>query len=201
VSPRSLRLASILGGVILAAVALLSWSQSWIVVVLSGQAAPHPDLAVSGDVAAPAVAALAVAALAAFGAVAITGRFFRVVLAVLVVAIGASAVLSAVLAITDPTTAVEPAVTEATSISGTGAIAALIESLTLTAWPFVAAVSGTLLALLGIAIVLTGRSWPETGRRYETVRLEPADAHDERADDSSVSDWDELSGGADPTSR
>ncbi len=200
-SARSLRFASILGGVAIAAIALMSWSQTWFVVSLTGQSASHPDLDVAGDVSAPAVAALAVAAAAAFAAMAISGRFFRVVLSLLVIAVGVSVVLSAALAIASPVTAVEPAVTKATSISGADSVLALIGSLDPSLWPFIAAGTGVLLALLGIAIILTGHLWPESGRRYQTVRFELADQTDQSLENSSVSDWDELSGGTDPTSR
>lgn len=205
-NPRTLRSASILGGVALAVVALLSWSQPWFVVTLTGQSSGHPDLQVAGDVSAPAVASLAVASAAAFGAIAIAGAFFRIVLAVLEAIIGGCIVLSAILALASPTGAVEAAVTKATGVAGIDSVGTLIGSNLATAWPFVALVSGVALGVLGILILLTGHRWPVAGRRYQTVKFEPADPSErnsmkDNSGDNSVSDWDELSGGADPTSR
>lgn len=198
---RRLRTASILAGLVLAAAALLAWSQTWYAVVLSGDSAGHPPLAVGGDVAAPALAALAVAGAAGFGALTISGRFFRAVLALLVAVLGGCIVLSAWLALSSPVTTVEPAVTAATSVAGTGAVADLIGSLSATAWPWVALVAGGLLALLGVGILVTGRAWPRAGRRYEPVRFAPADPQPGDAGSSVTDYWDDLSAGSDPTAR
>lgn len=197
-SPRLLRTVSVLGGVGLAAVALLCWSQPWFVVTLSGSSAGHPDLHVAGDVSAPAVAALAVASAAGFAAMSIAGVIFRFVLAGLEFLLGGCIALSAVLALKAPVAAVEAAVTKATSVSGTESVATLIGANPATPWPFVALASGVLLALLAIAIMASARLWPQSSRRYQAARFESADA---RSGESAVSDWDELSGGADPTSR
>lgn len=199
-SPRGLRSTSILGGVVIAAIVLASWSQPWFIVTLTGQSAGHPDLQVGGDVSAPAVAALAIAAAAGFAAMAISGVFFRAVLAVLEVILGASVVLSAILAISTPVAAVEPAVTKATSVAGSDSVQALIGANVSTVWPFVALVAGILLALFSATILFTSHRWPISGRRYEAVGLEPVGQSRENRGDSSISDWDELSGGADPTS-
>lgn len=198
---RRLRATSILTGVVLSALVLMSWSQAWYIVVLTGQSAGHPPLSVGGDVAAPAVAALSLAAVAACGAMAISGPFFRTVLAVLDVVLGACVVLSAALAISSPVTTVASSVTDATSVEGAGPIAELIGSLSATGWPWVALVAGILLAVLGVVIAVTGRGWPSAARRYEPVRLESAGDGEESGSDTAVSEWDELSGGADPTSR
>lgn len=204
-NPRTLRTASIFGGILLAGLALLGWSQPWFVVTLAGQSAQHPPLQVAGDVSAPAVAALAIAAAATFGAMAISGTFFRAVLAVLDVLLGASIVLSAVLALGAPAAAVEAAVTKATSVAGLDSVQALIGSNTPGAWPFVTLGAGALLCVLGTAVAVTGRLWPAVGRRFDVVRFEPEDqdASGVRGEKSrgAVSDWDELSGGSDPTSR
>lgn len=199
-TPRTLRTASILSGLVLAAVALIGWSQSWFVVTLTGSFDGHPALEVGGDVGAPAVAALALASAAGLAAMAIAGPFFRSVLAVLQVLLGASVALSAALAFAAPVSAVGSTVTEATGLEGTDAVSPLIGSLSVTAWPFVVLIAGVLLAILGVGILITGRAWPGSGRRYEPVRFEPANPAEASAGDAAVSSWDELSGGSDPTS-
>lgn len=199
-TPRSLRSTSIVAGLAFAVIALMSWSQSWYSVTLDSQFDGHPSLDVGGDVSAPAIAALALASAAGFAAIAISGPFFRAVLALLELALGASIALSAILAVSAPLTTVGSAVTDATGLEGSAAIAKLVASITATAWPFVALAAGVLLAILSVGIVFTGRLWPRSGRRYEPVRFEPADSTDVTVGDAAVSEWDELSGGSDPTS-
>lgn len=193
---RRIKSLSLLLGILFSGAALLAWSQPWFVATLGGTSATHPPIPAGGDVAAPAVAALALASLAAVGAMAISGPVFRVILALLQVFVGGCIALSAVLAVLAPVSAIEPLVTTATGIAGHEAVSALVETVPATAWPFVALASGVLLALLGIAIVVTGRAWPGSSRKYQPVRFEAAD---DGGSGHAVSDWDALSGGADPT--
>ncbi|GAA3745422.1 hypothetical protein GCM10022239_21340 [Leifsonia bigeumensis] len=200
---RRLKSVSLLLGILFSGAALLAWSQPWFVATLGGASATHPPIPAGGDVAAPAVAALALAGLAGVGAMAISGRVFRIVLALLQVLVGGCIVLSASLALLSPVSAVEPLVTTATGIAGHEAVSALVAAVPATAWPFVAFVAGLLLAVLGLSIVVTGRVWPGSSGRYQPVRFEAADAAaDPRpaGGEHAVSDWDALSGGADPTS-
>lgn len=189
-SPRRLKLTSILAAVALSALVLLSWTQQWFGLHLTTGA----DLSVAGDVAAPALTALALSGFALAAALAIAGVFFRVVLGVLQAAIGGLVVTSSVIALSDPVGASERAVTEATGIGGRNSVGALVDTVGMTPWPVVALVAGVLLVLLGLAIALTARSWPASSRKYQAVRLEQTEG--ER---SSVGDWDALSDGRDPT--
>lgn len=200
-SPRSLRAATIFIGLACALAALIGWSQSWYSVSLTGLFEGHPTLAVGGDVSAPAVAALALASAAGFAAIAISGRFFRVVLALLEFALGASILFSAIVAVASPLNSVAAAVTDATGLAGTDAVSQLVASITASVWPYVTLVAGSMLALVGVVILVAGHTWPQSGRRYEPVRFEPADDEKTTANDAAVSHWDELSGGSDPTSR
>lgn len=179
----------------LAALALMSWTQSWFTVVLSDPGSAHPSLSVAGDVTAPALSALALASLAATGALAIAGAVFRMILSALQLLLGASITLSAVLAISAPVTAVAPAVTTTTGVTGDGPVAAMIGSITASAWPFVAVACGVLIAGSALVVLVTGRWWPNSGRKYQPVRFDNAEPGG-----SAISDWDSLSGGGDPTS-
>lgn len=201
-SARRLKSWSLLLGILFSGAALLAWSQPWFVATLGGASATHPPIPAGGDVAAPALAALALAGLAGIGAMAISGPFFRIILALLEALVGGCIALSAVLALLAPVAAVEPLVTTATGIAGHEAVSALVEAVPATAWPFAALCAGVLLALLGIAVIVTGRAWPGSSRKYQPVRFEAADSDVPQATtDHAVSDWDALSGGADPTSR
>lgn len=202
-NPRRLRSIGLFGGLACAALALIGWSQTWYLVTLSGQFDAHAVLEVGGDVSAPAIAALALASAAGFAAMSISGMFFRVILALLEVTLGASITLSASLAVASPVSAVSAAVTDATGLEGAEAVEQLIGSASPTAWPYLNLAIGVLLAVVAMGILITARLWPKSGRRYEPVRFEsaePTGSAEVDAGDAAVSNWDELSGGSDPTS-
>ncbi|BDZ66497.1 Trp biosynthesis-associated membrane protein [Agromyces mangrovi Wang et al. 2018] len=187
---RRLKLTLVLAVLGASGLGLVAWTQTWFTITLdTGDA--H---AVPGEVADAALAALALAGLALGAALAIAGRVARLVLGVLAVVLGACVVLSAWLALVDPAAAAAPVVTEATGIAGDSA-AALVTSVAGTAWPWLGAASGVVLAAAGIAVLATSSRWPESSRRYRAVQVERADGGSAGA----VDEWDELSRGEDPT--
>ncbi len=191
---RRLKLTTILLGIVLAGLALLSWTQDWFHVVVASPQGGDLPLDVAGDVAGAPLSALALASLALFGALTIAGRVFRVVLGLLQVVLGASVVLTTATAVTDPVRASGSAVTTATGVDGTDSIRAIVSSVEPTAWPWLGLVAGVLAAVLGLATVLLSGAWPEATRKYSATRLVSADP---TADPAAA--WDSLSGGDDPT--
>lgn len=190
-TPRRLKLALLLAGVALSGVVFLGWTQEWFAVALID----GPTLSVAGDVAAPALSTLALTCLVLIGALSIAGPFFRVVLGVLQVLLGATMLLSGVLALSDPVQASAASISDATGIAGAAPVAALVSAVAVSPWPWLSTAAAALVALTGVAVVVTGRRWPGSSRKYSPVRLEPA------AERSAVDDWDSLSDGGDPTSR
>lgn len=187
-----LKLLSLVGIALLAALIFADWSQTWFTLTVQGK--PFP---VSGQVAGAALSALALASLALIAALAIAGRFFRVVLGILLAMLGVCVVAVSAFAIGNPVVAATSAITKATGVAGTQSVAKLVTSTSVTAWPVVAIVLGVLLTLLGLAIAPTARSWPDSGRKYTRSRLTEADTEAE----DPVSEWDALSEGDDPTKR
>lgn len=186
---RRIKLSILLAGLTLNAVIVLAWTQQWVSVELDdGQ-----QLAVGGDVAAPAVSSLALSGLVLVGALAIAGPVFRVVLGVLQSLLGATIVLSAALAILAPVAASSAVVTLATGVTGADTVDGLVTSAIVSAWSWTAAIAGLLLVLLGFATVTTARRWPGSSRKYSAIRTEPVVGGDP------VQDWDSLSSGDDPT--
>ena len=183
---RRLKLMILLAGLALNGVIFLAWTQEWISVVLDDRTV----LAVTGDTAAPAVSALALSGLVLIGALAIAGPFFRVVLGVLQSALGATIVLSGMLAILGPAAASASVVATATGVEGGKS---LVGSAALGVWPFASTISGALLVVLGVITVVTSRRWPGATRKYSAVRTEAVNEGD------TVQSWDALSSGDDPT--
>lgn len=193
------KLLAILATALFALAILGAWTQTWFMLTLTtGQ-----QLAVTGDIAAPALTALALCNLVLIGALAIAGPFFRVVLSLLQALIGGVVVFSAALALGSPVSASAAAITTASGVAGDKSTAQLVDSYTATAWPTISLIAGTLLVVVAIWMLVTSRTWPGSTRKYQAVRLDPAAAtigtDGTPAPRSSVDDWDSLSSGADPT--
>jgi uncharacterized membrane protein (TIGR02234 family) len=183
---------SLVAIVILAALVFTTWSQTWFTMTVQ-----EKPFVVAGSVAGSALAPVALTALALVAALAIAGRFFRVVLAVLLALLGVCVVVVSAFAIAQPVVSATAAITKATGVAGSSSVAALVTAISMTAWPIVAIVIGVLVIVLGLAIAPTAGSWPESGRKYSRSKLVPAD-EDER---DPVREWDALSDGDDPTGR
>ena len=179
-----LKLLSLAVVALLAVVVLLAWSQPWFTIRI-----PDAELVVGGDAAAGALPPLALATLALVAALAIAGPFFRVVLAVLESLLGLCVVLVTVVAVTDPAIASATVISERTGVS-IGSAPELVESAAASAWPAVTITTGAAAILVGLAILVTQRNWPASGRKYDRTRLTAADP---------VDAWDTLSEGDDPT--
>jgi uncharacterized membrane protein (TIGR02234 family) len=190
VSGGRLKLISLVGIAVLAALIFATWSQTWF--TLTVQDKPFP---VSGQVAGGALSALALASLALIAALAIAGRFFRPVLGVLLALLGVCVIAVSAFAIGNPVVAATPAIMKATGVAGTRSIEQLVTAASMSAWPVVAIVLGVLMTLLGVAIAPTARSWPDSGRKYSRSRMTAADP----ATQDPVEEWDALSEGDDPT--
>ncbi|MDP9027576.1 MAG: Trp biosynthesis-associated membrane protein [Actinomycetota bacterium] len=187
-----LKMFSLLGIVLLAALVFTAWSQNWFTLTVQ-----QKPFAVAGSVAGSALAPIALASLALLAALAIAGPFFRVVLGVLLALLGVCVVVVSAFAIANPVVAATAAITKTTGVAGAISVQKLVTATSMTAWPIVAIVLGVLLALLGLAIAPTARSWPESGRKYTRSRLVTADADEP----DPVQEWDALSQGDDPTRR
>jgi hypothetical protein len=168
---------------VLAGIVLLAWTQPWFTLAL----VERRPLDVPGQSAAPALSALGLASLALVGALSIASRTIRPVLGTVQATIGILIAATAVTAASDPVSASASTVTDATGLSGAHSVAALVDSVATTAWPYVAVGAGALLCLVGIAVVLTSPRWPATTRKYDTTDAQGP--------------WDALSSGADPTDR
>lgn len=177
------------------AATLLAWAMPWFELTLAESAAQQHTVQAPGEVVAPALSALGLAGLALTAALGLVRPIMRMVLAVVQAALGAAVVSSSALALSDPVAASARIITETTGVAGSSGIAGLVSETTPTVWPFVALVVGVVSFLSGVAIIATSRRWPSPTRKYDAAT--PAAP----AVDDTVSDWDRLSDGTDPTSR
>jgi hypothetical protein len=186
---RRLRVYTILGIAVIALLSLLTTTQNWWTLHLAAQSIP-----IAGTVAAPALVALSLCGLVLAAALALAGPLFRVILAVLQLAIAFTIELTTIMSLAAPDQPSSSTVSSATGVAGTTSIAALIKSVTFTPWGFAAVVLGALAFLVGLWLLASSRFWPAPTRKYQPVRFASADGPRD-----SVVDWDALSDGSDPT--
>lgn len=178
----------------LAALALLAWSQTWIMVTLDDGRV----LAVGGGLAAPAIPPLALAGLALVGALALAGVVFRVILGFMQALLGVGIVASAAFALADPVLSAASAITDATGVEGSSSVREIVSQSASTAWPLAALVIGAASIVVGIGISATARQWPDRVRKYDALRTVDSSSGEGRDE---LDAWDSLSDGDDPTAR
>lgn len=184
-----MKLLLVLAGIAFSGLTLLAWTQEWFSITLLDGGV----LRVTGEIAAPALTALALTGLVLVGALSIAGPVFRVILGALQALLGFTVALSALLAINDSVRASAAAITTATGVSGE-LVGEQVGATVTTAWPMIALIAGALLIATGVLVVATARRWPGSTRKYQAVRLTPAEGSR-----TAVDDWDSLSDGEDPT--
>lgn len=194
--PSRIKLLLVVGGLLAAVLAMLAWTQTWVVAYTDSA-----QLDIDGAAAAPALSALALAALALGGALTIAGPAFRIVLGLLEVLLGISVAISAFGAISQPANAAIADVSKLTGVAGDKSVLALITDASITVWPWLGVVAGVLFVIVGIGVLVTSARWPGPGRKYQAVRLEPVDGEPLSSKDAAIDNWDELSRGSDPTER
>ncbi|MFD6053035.1 Trp biosynthesis-associated membrane protein [Agromyces sp. NPDC060279] len=199
-TPGRLKLTAILGAILGGGLAMLSWSQTWFELhLVAGAGGDGTAIAVSGQLASPALAALGLAALALSAALALAGPGLRIVLGALEFLLGGCVVLAASLTLADPVGAVAPAVTEATGVAGAEPTAALVAGVDTSIWPLAAFAGGALLVLSALLVFVTGAKWPASSSRYGSTKLRQDGGAPVSSRDRAVEEWDELTRGDDPT--
>ncbi|TPQ16219.1 TIGR02234 family membrane protein [Streptomyces sporangiiformans] len=189
---RSLALA-LLCGALGAAVALLASRQGWSEGTTTVAGGDFPLSATGSDVTGV-PAALAVVGLAALVAVFAVRRAGRFLVAGLLALSGAGTVAAALLGVSDRSALDDKAA------QASGDTTATVDSMSHTAWPYVAAVGGLLLLLAGLLALRYGRLWPTMSGRYErdgTPR--PRKAKPVADPDRPEEMWKALDRGEDPT--
>ncbi|MEV7285797.1 TIGR02234 family membrane protein [Streptomyces sp. NPDC093252] len=185
---------ALLFGALGAAVALLATRQEWSAGTATVAGGDFP-LTASGSDVTGVPAALAIVGLAAMVAVFAVRRAGRYAVAGLLALSGAGTVAAALLGASDSAALDEKAA------EASGNTAATVDSLSHTAWPYVAAVGGALLLLAGLLALRYGRMWPAMSGRYErgtgprAPHRAPPPVDPDRPEDL----WKALDRGEDPT--
>jgi uncharacterized membrane protein (TIGR02234 family) len=184
--PASAAVLALLGG----GLGLLAASRPWVHAVVLDPVLGRTAVTASGRQAAAVVPAVALVALAGGIALLLARTVGRLVTGLLLVVAGAAQVAATVGILRSPRPAVEELVGRAM-----GAVGASDVQVSLTGWPWLAVVSGVLVAAAGVWTVLRARSWSGPTSRYDA----PSARADHTGTDDPPDTWDALSRGEDPT--
>ncbi|HWU47464.1 MAG TPA: Trp biosynthesis-associated membrane protein [Humibacter sp.] len=175
---RSLKYGSIAAFVLSAGLALTASTQDWFGFHLAATTAQSATVMAQGSVAAPGLTALSLAGIALAGALAMAGRFARLMLGILGVVLGFCILWSSAAPLADPIAVGAPAITKQTGVAGDSAVHHLVTATDVMAWPAVGIASGVIFTLASLAVIVTFTAWPSASRRYDVVRFADADAND-----------------------
>lgn len=195
---RRARLIAVVAIVAAGLLGVASSTQTWLVAIVRGAAVT--ELAVPGATAVPLLAPLSLAVLALGLALSIAGVVLRYAFGVLGIAAGVVLIIACGrVLVMEPTTSVASAVTDATGITGTDAVAELVGTVTPTPWPVVTLAGWLVLVGAAVFTVVTARRWRGPDRRYRIDATADPPASDSAARLDAVDSWDGLSRGEDPT--
>ena len=183
-NPRRLRLVLLAAGLVAAALVLGAWTQPWFSATID-----EVELVGRGQDVAPALSGIALAVVALLAALMIARPGVRTALGVVMAGLGVLAVVVLVPLLVSDVAALHSmagVIADATGIAGF-----TDQPVTRTAWPFVALAGGALMAIGGVAVMVTTRRWPAATSKYDADAAKP---------DTNAGAWDALSEGEDPTS-
>ena len=186
------KLLTLLGIALTGAVSLMAGAQTWVSFMIEGN---HTlETAIGHDIN-PALSPVSIALIAAALALTIAGSIFRRVLGVLVALLGAGLIALTAAVLAAPLGSIAGAVTALTGLSGDSSASA-VTWIQVSPWVVTNLIVGILAVIFGAVVVIFGGRWGAAGRKYdsENARRSAPSAGPDR-----ISDWDSLSGGADPS--
>ncbi|WP_431709552.1 Trp biosynthesis-associated membrane protein [Glutamicibacter uratoxydans] len=179
-------------GVAAALLGLWAATRTWVVVTVEATTVQMPQIVVDGSQAAPAVTALCVVVLAGALALLIGRKVARYVIGGVNLLAGGGVLAAGLTAFLDPQAAAAGAVAEATGLREiTGSYVA-------NSWPMVVIVAGVLIIVQGLAVLFAAGNWVKN-TKYDRVTEQKNATNRPAATRDSISDWEQLSSGEDPT--
>lgn len=209
VNYRRFKSLSLLSAVVLSAMILVSWSQTWFVFVVSFSEGQSTPLDISGQDVAGALSALSLTGFALTAALALAGILLRRILGILLLLLGVAIFFATLSPWINPIAAAAPVLTSLSAISDLETLQSFVVSTSATAWPGVSALCGVLFLPLGIVIVFTAGKWATASRKFERNSSRTSSSSQpmvstpsiptEDVSAQNIDAWDSLSHGEDPT--
>jgi uncharacterized membrane protein (TIGR02234 family) len=198
---RITRSAVVVATVISSAVLLIAGAQPWVILGLSSAESSARELVVTGGTLAPSFVGLSLAFAAALIVSLVSRLVVRIVSAAIAICAALGGLIVSLVVISDPIAAARVSISTVTGVSDTIRQRDLIDTLALTPWAFIALVMLVGAACVGVAVIVSGRTWSNNSRRYE--RPESSSARQGTRGGGVENDphetWDNFSGGGDPT--
>lgn len=183
--------------ILLSALVLLSWSQTWFTFSSSILPSGEP-ITSSGQNVAPALAAFSLLNFALTAALALAGRVLRKILSVVLCISSAAIVWIAIAAFSDPIGSSINLLTTLSGLSDITSLSAMVISVDISTWVYLAPISGFFLIVTGIISFFTSAKWVTNSKKYD--RSSPKQAHKIPSGEL-IDQWDALSAGEDPTTN
>jgi len=185
---------SVIGLLLSGGVGIISSTQTWLTVI---RADAGESILVPGADAVALLAPLSLAVLAIGASLALVGRVFRYVFAVLALCAGALLAWWTIeILVAQPVAAVARTVTETTGLAGQTTITDMITRIEPSVWPVLALIGWGILLVTSAFALATAHRWKRGGRRFRT----DVGAHaEEDGPVDAIDSWDDLSRGTDPT--
>jgi uncharacterized membrane protein (TIGR02234 family) len=198
---RITRSAVLVATVVTSTLLLMAGAQPWVVLGLTSAESSARELIVTGGTLAPSFVGLSLAYAAALIVSLVSRSVVRVVSSVIAMCTVLAAVVVSLVAVSDPTAAARVTIAGVTGVSDTVRQRDLIDTLALQPWAFIALIVLVVSAFVGIAVIVSGRSWTSNARRFERPNQSTSSRgsrdRDEESDPHAT--WDDFSGGGDPT--
>ena len=186
---------------------LTAWSQTWFTFPVSFASTAETELSVSGSVVAPALSSFGLALCALVAVLALAKGWLRYVLTTVLLVITVFSGVVTMAALSDPLGSALPAFTKLSGLTALAAISPSVGAPVVSWAPYLALASSVLATMLGVLTLLSIRTWRRSGTtKYDRDSRDHAPASSPRPDSDSVGErsisaWDELSTGTDPTIR
>lgn len=185
-----------------AAVLLILWGQPWFIFQVALPSTADPSISVDGSVVAAALSGLSLATFAVIAVLSISSGVFALVLAGLLVVIALGAFVTVIGAFSNPLTSAMPVFTKLTGLLSSDRIQDYVFNVSMTPAIFAALVVSILLLLVSIFSLWNVRRWrSRRGDKYERRGARSDGVQPAELEPDTISSWDDLSTGIDPTTR
>jgi hypothetical protein len=187
---------------ICAALLLVVWGQPWFVFQVALPSTAETSISVDGSVVASALSGLTLASLAVIAVLSISSGIFAAVLTALLVVIALGALTATIGAFFDPLAAALPIFTKLTGLLTAEGIKVYVQSVELTPAIFIASIVCIMLLLISIFGLWNVRRWgTRRSAKYERRDVRSQASISAISEPDTISSWDDLSTGIDPTTR
>lgn len=185
-----------------AAILLVLWGQPWFVFQVALPSTAASTISVDGSVVASALSGLSLAIFAVIAVLSISSGIFATVLTVLLVIIALGALSTTMGAFSNPLTTALPVFTKLTGLLSAEGITEYVQRVELTPAMYAALLVCIMMLIISIFGLWNVRGW-ETRRSAKYERRDVRTGVDSSAisEPDTISSWDDLSTGIDPTTR